>query len=165
MLVETRSKMAPSAEVFDLIYIAILFKVTEVRVEKVVHTWTRKTKVNMINTWSMHFGEKTPVNYSFFIGLCPADCGYYIFTRFLVNTASNFLLSKVPSNAVHISNVRIFSVCLQSAYKCTSSLTFCNHEHCVGNVAYAFDMIFLTFFTPIGLSAFFQCLPYIHFIP
>jgi hypothetical protein len=27
-----------------------------------------------------------------------ADCGYYIFTRFVVNTTSNFPLSKKPSN-------------------------------------------------------------------
>jgi hypothetical protein len=102
----------PTAEVFYSTYFS---RSQRSELKKLCTLKQVKTKVNMINTWfKCIMGEKKLI-IPFLLDY-PADCGYYIFTRFLVNITSNFPLSKVPSNAVHILKVRIFSICLQMAY-------------------------------------------------
>jgi hypothetical protein len=63
-----------------------------------------KAEVNMINTWSMHYGEKkTPVIFFFYL----TDCGYYISTSFHINTTSNFPIKNAKQCGTHLESADI----------------------------------------------------------
>jgi hypothetical protein len=80
MFVETRSM---TAKVFDLIYFS---RSQRSELKKLCTLKQVKTKVNMINTWSIHYGEKKRIIH--FLLDYPVDYDYYTFTRYmyLVNT-------------------------------------------------------------------------------